>query len=143
MVRITFITLFITIAAAGVSSAQDPLPLSAVSAASRELLLERPAESRNTFDQGARQGHRDSRLNGFLIGFAVGAVPGIMLGMGINSYCNNESSSDCPAAIPIVGGLFGLAGGGIGYAIDGAIHSQSLTFGRPRPSPGVGFSVKF
>jgi hypothetical protein len=85
---------------------------------------------------------RDSRLNGFLIGFIAGAVPGIMLGMGINSYCNNESSSDCPIAIPIVGALFGFAGGGIGYAIDGAI-GQSVTVGRPRPSPGVRFSFRF
>ncbi len=84
----------------------------------------------------------DSRLNGFLIGLAVGAVPGIMLGMGINTYCENEATS-CPAAVPIVGGLTALAGGGIGYAVDGAIHGQALTFGKPRPSPSVRFSFRF
>jgi hypothetical protein len=94
-----------------------------------------------TFAQ-ASPATRDSRLNGFLIGFVAGAVPGIMLGMGINTYCNNESSSDCPWAIPILGGLFGLAGGGIGYAIDGAIH-QSPTFGRPRPNPSLRLSLRF
>ena len=132
MFRIMFITMFITATAAGVSSAQDTATLLELSPASRELLMARPDESGIALDQGAGQGRHDSRLNGFLIGFAVGAVPGIMLGMGINTYCNNESSSGCPIAIPVVGALFGLAGGGIGYAIDGAIHGQSVTFGLPR-----------
>jgi hypothetical protein len=111
MLRISFITLFITLVFAASGQAQNLQP------------------------------KRDSRLNGFLIGFVAGAVPGILLGLGIARYCDNESTS-CPAAVPIVGGLAGLAGGGIGYAIDGAIH-PSLTFGRPRPSPGIRFSFKF
>ncbi len=113
MIRIALITLVISIASSGFAEAQTP---------------------------NARR--RDSRLNGFLIGLVAGAVPGVMLGMGIKRYCENESAS-CPAAPIIVGGLTGLAGGGIGYAIDGAIHKQALTFGRPRPSPSLRFSFRF
>ena len=144
MFRTSLITVFVTVIVAASAGAQDT---TSVSASSPSTTLKFPASysmgvrQASTFRQ-APQPERDSRLNGFLIGFVAGAVPGIMLGMGINSYCNNESSSDCPWAIPIVGGLFGLAGGGIGYAIDGAIH-QSPSFGRPRPGPGVKFSVRF
>jgi hypothetical protein len=141
MLRILFITLFITTALTATSSAQG-LSVAPLSPSSVALLAESRPSPQASFDQGAAQPKRDSRLNGFLIGFAIGAVPGIMLGMGINTYCNNEAEG-CPLAIPIFGGLFGLAGGGIGYAIDGAIHGQSLTFGRPHPSPAARFSFKF
>ena len=94
-----------------------------------------------SFAQGNAQPKRDSRLNGFLIGFIAGAIPGVVLGMGISRYCENESRS-CPIAVPVTGLLFGFAGGGIGYAIDGAV-GQSRTFARPRPSPTVRFSFRF
>jgi hypothetical protein len=81
-------------------------------------------------DRVIRVSKIDSRLNGFLIGLAAGAVPGILLGMGVSTYCNNESAGPCPVAIPIGAAIFGLAGGGIGYAIDGAINGQTLVFAR-------------
>jgi hypothetical protein len=83
----------------------------------------------------------DSRLNGFLIGLLAGAVPGVMLGMGVKRYCENESRS-CPIAVPVAGALFGFVGGGIGYAVDGAI-GESRTFARPRPTPNIRFSIRF
>jgi hypothetical protein len=141
MLRASFITLFIAAFAAN-ASAQDAVKLAPLSAASLELLTEDPEGPGATFVQGSGQVRRDSRLNGFLIGFAAGAIPGIWLGMGINTYCHNESAGPCTAMIPIAGGLFGLAGGGIGYAIDGAI-GQSMTVGRPRPNSGVRFSLRF
>ena len=113
----------------------------------RELMFRTDVAMKNhiggviLFDETLRQKAKDGTPLVKLIEDA-GAVPGIMLGMGINSYCNNESSSDCPWAIPITGALFGMIGGGIGYAIDGAIH-QSPAFGRPRPSPAVRFPLRF
>jgi hypothetical protein len=141
MLRVSFIGLFVTAALTTSASAQEAKKLAALSPASLELLKESPEGPRNIFHQSSAQAHRDSRLNGFLIGFAAGAIPGIWLGMGISTYCENESRS-CPAMIPVVGGLFGLAGGGIGYAIDGAI-GQSMTIGRPRPKSSMRFSVRF
>ena len=100
----------------------------------------------------------DSRLNGFVIGATAAAVPGVMLGWGISQYCGNEMSSDCPAAMPIIGGIFGLIGGWIGFEIDDAINGQKLIFARTRTpvksnlrvSPivarqvvGLGVSLKF
>ena len=81
-------------------------------------------------DRVTRVSRLDSRLNGFLIGAAVGAVPGILLGMAFNQYCKNESPDYCPGAIVYGGALTGLAGGGIGYAIDGWIDGQTLVFAR-------------
>jgi hypothetical protein len=140
MLRVSFIALCVTAVFATTASAQDAMKLAALSPSSLELMRERPEGAKTVLEQGSAQ-VRDSRLNGFLIGFAAGAIPGIWLGMGISTYCENESRS-CPAMIPIVGGLFGLAGGGIGYAIDGAI-GQSITAGRPRPNSGVRFSIRF
>jgi hypothetical protein len=140
MLRIPFITLFITVAFAASSSAQSTR-LAALSPSSMGLLEDTGVRERVAFEQGLTKPRRDSRLNGFLIGFALGAVPGVVLGWKISQYCENESTS-CPAVIPLFGGLSGLAGGGIGFAIDSAIH-QSPTFGRPSPTPGVRFSVKF
>ena len=140
ILRVSFITLSITAMFAVTSAAQDTATLAALSPASLELLKD-TADARGVFQQGAGQVQRDSRLNGFLIGVVAGAIPGIWLGMGISTYCENESKS-CPAMIPIMGGLFGLAGGGIGYAIDGAI-GQSVTIGRPRPISNWRFSIRF
>ena len=81
----------------------------------------------------------DSRLNGFLIGTVAGAVPGLILGHAFNQYCKNESPDYCPAAYAYAGGLLGLVGGGIGYAIDGAINGQTRVFRRP----SLSMSVKF
>ena len=133
MFRTAIVSLVITVLFASTGSAQG-LVLKT---------LELPARSpqQAAFEQAAGKPVRDSRLNGFLIGFAIGAVPGIVLGVAFNSYCNDEGSG-CPIVIPIAGGLFGLAGGGIGFAIDSAIH-QSPTFGRPRPSPSARFSFRF
>lgn len=92
-------------------------------------------------DQVRRVMKVDSRLNGFLIGAAAGVIPGVLLGMGFSTYCSNEATS-CPAAPAIVGTLFGLAGGGIGYAIDGAIDGQTLVYSR-RPRGSVGLRLRF
>ena len=92
-------------------------------------------------DQVRRVMKVDSRLNGFLIGAAAGAIPGILLGMGFSTYCSNEATS-CPAAPAIVGTLFGLAGGGIGYAIDGAIDGQRLVYSR-RPRGSISLRLRF
>jgi hypothetical protein len=140
MLRISFITLFIT-AATAVTSAAQSVGLAALSPASTALLVDGQSMEQAAFEQGSSQPRRDSRVNGFLIGFAAGAIPGVILGMGISRYCDNEARS-CPVAVPLVGALFGFAGGGIGYAIDGAI-GESRTFARPRPSPGVRFSFRF
>ena len=92
-------------------------------------------------DQVRRVMKVDSRLNGFLIGAAAGAIPGILLGMGFSTYCSNEATS-CPAAPALVGTLFGLAGGGIGYAIDGAIDGQTLVYSRG-PRGSVSLRLRF
>jgi len=138
MLRIPFITLFITAATAASGFAQG---LATLSASSFVLLDTHGSRERAAFEQGTTQPERDSRLNGFLIGFVAGAVPGIIFGMGISRYCENEARN-CPAAVPVAGALFGFIGGGIGYAIDGAV-GESRTLARPRPSPGVRFSVRF
>jgi hypothetical protein len=99
------------------------------------------ASATTSFAQGNPQPKRDSRLNGFLIGLIAGAIPGVVFGMGVSRYCENEARS-CPIAIPVMGAVFGFAGGGIGYAIDGAV-GESRTLARPRPAPGVRFSFRF
>jgi len=142
MVRLTAITVLITVGLASVSAAQDAPKVSALSPSSMKLLATESAPDRAFTAQGAPTPKKDSRLNGFLIGAAVGAVPGVLLGLGLRSWCVNELGSNCDVWVPVTGASFALIGGGIGYAIDGAI-GQSLTFGRPRPSPGVRFSVKF
>jgi hypothetical protein len=138
MLRIPFITLFITVATATTSLGQG---LATLSPSSSALLDAGESRERAAFQQSNAQPQRDSRLNGFLIGFVAGAVPGLIFGMGISRYCENEAR-DCAIAIPVTTALFGFAGGGIGYAIDGAV-GESRTLARPRPSPGVRFSVRF
>jgi hypothetical protein len=142
MMRVSFITLFVTAVFATNAAAQDSMKLAALSPGSMALLAERPAGPETVFEQGAGQARRDSRLNGFLIGLAAGAVPGIWLGMGMRSWCVNESGDNCSVWVPIVGVPLALAGGGIGFAIDGAI-GQSMNVGRPRANPGVRFSIRF
>lgn len=137
MLRTSFITLFITAATAVAASAQD---LAALSASSVTLLGVK-SRQRAAFEQNTAQPERDSRLNGFLIGFAAGAVPGLIFGMGMSRYCENEARN-CPLAVPVAGALFGFVGGGIGYAIDGAV-GESRTLARPRPGPGVRLSFRF
>lgn len=114
-----------------------------VSPASMQILTVDREARRVTFaaDRVSRVARVDSRRNGFLIGAALGAVPGILLGMGVSTYCENESTS-CPWAPVILGGLFGAAGGGIGYAIDGAIDGQKVVYSR-MPNPGVAIRVRF
>jgi hypothetical protein len=138
MLRIPFITLFITVATAATGFAQGLVTPSPSSSALMDIAGSR---ERAAFEQGNPQPKRDSRLNGFLIGFVAGAVPGVILGMGISRYCENEARS-CPVAVPVAGALLGFAGGGVGYAIDGSV-GESRTLARPRPSPGVRFSVRF
>lgn len=81
-------------------------------------------------DRVTRVTRVDSRLNGFLIGLAAGGIPGAYLGVGFRSWCVNESGSHCDRFVPITGAVFGLIGGGIGFAIDGAIDGQTLVFAR-------------
>lgn len=90
-----------------------------------------------TADRVVRVSRVDSRLNGFLIGAAAGAVPGLLLGHGVNSWCNNESGDHCEVAYLYAAGLLALVGGGIGYAIDGAIDGQTLVFARRGVAPAT------
>jgi hypothetical protein len=83
----------------------------------------------------------DSTRDGFWIGFATGAVPGILLAAGVNSYCYNESPNHCPGAFPLLGGLFGLAGGLIGQAVDGAVNRGPVLYA-PAPRSGRRASVQ-
>lgn len=173
MVRAVAVVLFASLVFASAAQAQDPLgsfaslnerikpgtivfvtdekgehvkgKITELSAASLKLVTRDSREQSMTFpsDRVSRVMRVDSRLNGFLIGAIAGAVPGIMLGYGFSTYCENESAS-CPWAPALLGGIFGLAGGGIGYAIDGAIDGQKLVYSKMRATPpGVGFSIRF
>jgi hypothetical protein len=110
--------------------------ISALSGSGLELRTGGTSERTISFaaDRVTRVARVDSRLNGFVIGAIAGAVPGIIGGMMFNQYCHNESA-DCPAAIPMAGGLTALVGAGIGYAIDGAIDGQTLVFARRGATP--------
>lgn len=92
-----------------------------------------------TADRVMRVSKVDSRLNGFLIGAIVAAVPGFLAGHWWNAYSTNEGGGSSPLSYLVWGGPISLVGGGIGYAIDGAIDGQTLVFRRP----GVTMSVKF
>ena len=81
----------------------------------------------------------DSRWNGFIIGAIAGVVPGLLAGHWWSLYQYNENGGYVPAAYLLFGGIMGAAGGGIGYAIDGAIDGQTLVFRRP----GVNIPLKF
>jgi hypothetical protein len=137
-IRVALLTSLVTVVCPRTGAAQDVPKLGALSSSSIALLANDSAEA-STIDvwQATPPAQRDSRLNGFLIGFAAGAIPGVILGMGIMRYCDNEARN-CPIAVPVAGALFGFAGGGIGYAIDGAI-GESRTLARPRPSLRVRF----
>ena len=71
----------------------------------------------------------DSRVNGFLLGAAIGVGAGIYSGSMVDMLFENEASN-ADFAYPLFGALMGLAGGGIGYAIDGAINGETLVFAR-------------
>jgi hypothetical protein len=92
-------------------------------------------------DRVSRVSRVDSRLNGFLIGAAVGAAAGLYSGSMIDMLFENEASN-ADFAYPLFGALMGLAGGGIGYAIDGAIDGQRLVFA-PRWSRGTTAAIRF
>ena len=94
-------------------------------------------------DRVTRVSKVDSRLNGFIVGAVAGVVPGLFLGHLFNQRCKNESPDYCPVAYAYAGGLLGITGGGIGYAIDGAIDGQTLVFRRAGASPGLQFSFRF
>lgn len=99
----------------------------------------------------------DSRRDGFGIGFMAGAVAGGYLGIQTAEFCEGWDSDDgCPSAIPVLGGMFGLIGGGIGALIDNAFTGEKPVFTRSpstaqlRVSPlvggqtaGIRFTVKF
>ena len=173
MVRAVVVALFASLVLVSAAQAQDPLgsfaslnerikpgtivyvtdekgeqvkgKITELSAASLKLVTRDKYEQRMTFpsDRVSRVTRVDSRLNGFLIGAAAGAVPGVLLGIGFTTYCENESAH-CPWAPAVLGTVFGLTGGGIGAAIDGAINGQRLVYSRMRaPSPGVRFSFRF
>lgn len=72
----------------------------------------------------------DSRLNGFLIGAAAGLVPGIWLGLSMKTWCENELGNNCAALVPYLGGLAGLGGGVVGFAVDSAINGRTLVLSR-------------
>ena len=82
----------------------------------------------------------DSRLNGFLIGAIAGAAPGLLAGHWWSTYQYNEGGGHVPLAYLVFGLPIALAGGGIGFAIDGAIDGETLVFARRQ---GVSFSLKF
>jgi hypothetical protein len=52
----------------------------------------------------------------------------------IDMLFENEASN-ANWAYPVFGGLMGLAGGGIGFAIDGAIDGQTLVYARRTVAP--------
>jgi hypothetical protein len=116
-----------------------------LSAASLELVTrgrdERPVVFQS--DRVVRVTRIDSRWNGFLIGAAIGAVPGIILGSLFNEYCYNESGGHCPIMILFAGTATGLAGGWIGFGIDGAINAQTPIYTRPPRPPGLALSFRF
>ena len=99
----------------------------------------------------------DSRREGFTIGFLAGAVAGGALGVEMVKFCEDFGEDDgCPAAIPIIGGVFGLIGGGLGALVDNLITGETPVFTRPRPtarlrlaplmgrrSAGIRFAVTF
>lgn len=71
----------------------------------------------------------DSRLNGFLIGAAIGVAGGLYSASMVDMLFENEASN-ADWTYPVFGAVMGLAGGGIGYAIDGAIDGQKLVYAR-------------
>lgn len=85
-------------------------------------------------DRVVRVSTIDSRLNGFLIGAVIGAGLGVYSGTMIDMLFENEASN-ANWAYPVFGGLMGLAGGGIGFAIDGAIDGQTLVYARRTVAP--------
>ncbi len=82
-----------------------------------------------TADRVVRVSKADSRVNGFLIGAVIGVAGGIYSASMVDMLFENEASN-ADWTYPVFGGLMGLAGGGIGYAIDGAIDGQKLVFAR-------------
>lgn len=100
------------------------------------LLLEKRGGGYGAFPLGdiASVRKTDSRANGYWIGFAIGVVPGVIVGSLFNQYCYNEGPSNCPSAIVVLGGLGGLAGGGIGWAIDSAITGGPMLYARTKAS---------
>ena len=90
-------------------------------------------------DRVMRVSKADSRWNGFIIGALAGAVPGMLAGHWWSEYSNNEGGGPTPIGYLIFGAPLIAAGGGIGYAIDGAIDGQTLVFRRP----SVNMSFKF
>jgi hypothetical protein len=142
LMRISVVVLLVAVLGVTPSAAQDSPKLNVLSPVSKALLTGEAPPAHAGFGQGRAE--PDSRWNGFVIGFLVGAVPGVILGTLVARYCENESVN-CNIAVPFYGGISGLIGGGIGFAIDGAIH-DSRGFGpvRPaRPGPGVRLSIKF
>lgn len=94
-----------------------------------------------TFAAGrvSRVSRVDSRLNGFLIGAVIGVAGGIWSASFIDMLFENEASN-ADWAYPVFGGIMGLAGGGLGFAIDGAIDGQQQVFAR-RGTPSAGVRV--
>jgi len=92
-----------------------------------------------TADRVMRVSKVDSRLNGFLIGVVAGAIPGFLAGHWWNLYNTNEGGGSSPLSYLVFGAPIALVGGGIGFAIDGAINGQTLVFARR----SLTVSVKF
>lgn len=97
-------------------------------------------EIRFAADRVARVSKADSRVNGFLIGAAIGAGGGIYFASFVDMLLENEGS-DGNTAYALFGGLAALAGGGIGYAIDGAIDGQKLVYARRGNVSGASLRV--
>ena len=81
-------------------------------------------------DRVTRVSKIDSRWNGFIIGALAGAVPGMLAGYWWSEYSNNEAGGPSSWGYLVFGAPLIAAGGGIGYAIDGAIDGQTLVFRR-------------
>jgi hypothetical protein len=106
-------------------------------------------------DRVSRVSKLDSRWNGFIIGAIAGAVPGMLAGYWWSAYSNNEAGGPSNWGYVYFGSALIAVGGGIGYAIDGAIDGQTLVFrrstvARMRVEPMIGdraggarFSLRF
>jgi hypothetical protein len=90
-------------------------------------------------EKGARTKGKITELSDASLLIMTGAVPGLLAGHWWNTYSTNEGGGSSPLSFLVFGAPLSLVGGGIGFAIDGAIDGQTLVFRRP----GITMSMKF